>query len=162
MIIEMKQLPNNKTTRVQGGQKGQILRDIEDAVSRGITQFELVDDCYNYKYLSQYVREVLDRYYIINYIRPAWKKYDLELRSKYKDTRGGSNFNMYAENSFACKFYKVTTMKDEELGRTRVFVTLMFSEELLETELKRVQLSAEKQHLDFLKKYYPEELKKIK
>jgi len=60
MIIEMKQLPNNKNTRVQGGQKGQILRDIEDAVSRGITQFELVDDCYNYKYLSQYVREVLN------------------------------------------------------------------------------------------------------
>jgi len=162
MIIEMKQLPNNKNTRVQGGQKGQILRDIEDAVSRGITQFELVDDCYNYKYLSGYVREVLDRYYVRNYIRPSWKKYDLELRSKYKDTRGGSYFNLYSETSLASKFYKVTTMKDEELGRTRVFVTLMFSEELLETELKHAQLSEENKHLEFLKKYYPDELERIK
>lgn len=157
MIIEVNDIPA-KAKNTNGGQKGQIYRDIKDAISCGITKFELVDECYNYKYLPGYVREVMDRMIEREYIRDLWRPFCEELKQKYRNARGNSI------RLDSCYIYRITrscyTVRkcyDEELGRNRVFVTLNIDEKRIAEELKQAQKLVDAEHLEFLKKYYPAE-----
>ena len=158
MIIEVKELPKGKI-RPNGGQKGQIYRDIKQAMSEGIKLFELVDDSYNYKYLSGYARDVLDDIFRREYGRELWEPYRKELVEFFKNDGRNSNFYVgaYELSAAFAGFYSVKTIKDEELGRNRVFVELKYSEEQADRAMKALAEKQKREHIAFLKKYYPRE-----
>lgn len=160
MIVEIKELPKG-TRCTNGGQKGQIYRDIKEAMEKGITRFELVDDCYNYKYLAGYAKEVIDDMFRREYGRKLWESHRKKLEEYFKNDSRHSSFHLgsYEYGVIFDRFYAVKSVNDKELGRKRVFVELRFSEELAEKAMQELEESEKKKHIDFLKKYYPKEAK---
>ena len=161
MIIETNEIPRTKKSHT--GQKQQIYIDLMTAVSKNITQFELVDDCYNYKYLAGYVREVADRYFEHEVLRPMWKPYAEKISERFNGKEGrwnGIGFSDLGNLTSIC--YSVTSITDEELGRKRVFVTLHMNEELIQNRLQILMDDEITKHLSFLKKYYPDTYNKFK
>jgi len=162
MVVETNEIPR-KEKNGHMGQKKQIYVDLMTAISKDIKQFELVDDCYNYKYLGRYTREVMDRYFEREVLRPMWRPYAEKISKRFHGTEGrwhGISYNDLMNLAILC--YSVTTIDDKELGRKRVFVTLHVDEELIHRKLQNLMEYDIQKHLAFLKKYYPDVYEKFK
>jgi hypothetical protein len=161
MIVEVNEIPRTKKNHT--GQKQQIYIDLMTAISSNVTKFELVDDCYNYKYLAGYVREVADRYFEREVLIPIWKPYAEKISTRFHGTEGRWRGIIYGDlGNLTSLCYSVTSITDEELGRKRVFVTLHVNEELIQNRLQNLMDSEIQKHLSFLKKCYPDVYEKFK
>ncbi len=98
-------------------QRDLIRKDIKEALSNKVSQFELINDAYKYDTLAQNTKSVLEEWFRGKIFCPAYKNAKERLKTKITEPFWGKNWFEYKQNVF-----KVSKRKLED--RVHVYVTI--------------------------------------
>lgn len=130
MIREIKNIPQKEhwsSTKGVSQNRKLLDADIADAFAKGIYQFEVVDDRYDYNKMTTNQVEGAIRGYLFNlYYDDMVDEFNDRLREYLPYLSYGEKSFSHAEFDYVCKgLYVVQKIYDSNEGRYRLFITLV-------------------------------------